>query len=241
MKKILFIGNSLTRGECGVDYTSAITGRFPQHRFINEGQNGDTLLGITGRLIAILKKRKFDVVVIEAGINDILLPHVRKRSLIKRLYAYKAKKRGSLVTPVEIFGRVLDKRLTRILGLTNARILITTLSCVGEDLSSDLNLKRKTVNEQIRRVARKHRLTVANIGLEFDSLLKQRRESRYLIGSSLNVIIDMLRSAAPSWIDSISRQRALHLTSDGVHLNSRGAKVYSDVLCRHLGPDQQVA
>ena len=174
-QQVLFIGDSLTKGECGVNYVADIRKKFPSYKITDAGRNGDTIYGVAKRLIGILKNEQYDAIIIEAGINDILLPYIRDQSIIKKAYVNHVRKKGSIVTPIEKYGEVLDWALRGILKHTKARIIVTTLSCIGEDLGSETNRKRKNVNDQIKRIAGKYKLTVADVGCRFASYLKQTK------------------------------------------------------------------
>ena len=79
--KILFIGDSITEGQIGIGYVDIIQHYFPEFQCKNYGRGGDTISGIFKRLLKILKTHteNYDIIVIEAGHNDIFLPYVKKK------------------------------------------------------------------------------------------------------------------------------------------------------------------
>ena len=80
-KKILFIGDSITEGKIGIGYVDIIQQYFPEFQCKNYGRGGDTISGIFTRLLKILKTstENYDIIVIEAGHNDLFLPYVKKK------------------------------------------------------------------------------------------------------------------------------------------------------------------
>jgi len=225
---ILFIGDSITEGKLGINFVEMIKQRYPDIHCHNKGKGGDTLMGITTRLIEILKKDKhqYSVLVIEAGLNDILLPHLKLRWPFMRI---------KRVTTASQIGCVLDQRLKLIISLTKAKIILTTLSCIGETFNSQLNHKRRLVNEQIKKIGNKYDVYVADVSSFFDDIILNSNSSTYLLDNPVNLVIDYFRSKKSVWADNISRKRNLKLTIDGGHLNSKGAKVYCREISKILG------
>ncbi len=73
-KRILFTGDSITRGNLGVGYVPLLAERFDKYRLDNLGQDGDTVLGIRKRTLERLASDPhYDLVVIAAGHNDVIL------------------------------------------------------------------------------------------------------------------------------------------------------------------------
>jgi lysophospholipase L1-like esterase len=222
-KHILFIGDSITEGKLGINFVDMIKHRYPDIHCHNKGKGGDALLGITTRLIEILNedKYKYSALVIEAGFNDILLPHLKLRWPVMRI---------KRVTPVAQMGFVLDQSLKTIISLTNTKIILTTLSCIGETFNSQLNLKRRLVNDQIKKIGHSYDAYIADVSSSFDDIILNSSSSSYLLDNPVNLVIDYFRSKKSVWADRVSRKRNLRLTIDGGHLNSKGAEIY----CREI-------
>ena len=224
---ILFIGDSITEGKLGINFVDMIKNKYPDICCHNKGHDGDTLLRITTRLIKILKKdkHKYSTLVIEAGHNDILLPHLKLRWPVMRI---------KRVTPVYQMGIVLDQKLKTIISLSNAKIILTTLSCIGETFNSQLNQKRRLLNEQIKKMGHRYDAYIADVSSFFDDIILNSNSSSYLLDNPVNLVIDYFRSKKSVWVDEISRKRNLRLTIDGGHLNSKGAKIYFRVISKFL-------
>jgi len=73
--KILCIGDSLVRGTQGVSFVKPLADRHPEWQLVNAGVNGEPLLSIGRRRRQRLAAgEEYDVVVFEAGGNDLVLP-----------------------------------------------------------------------------------------------------------------------------------------------------------------------
>ncbi len=226
-KKILFIGDSITEGKIGIGYVDIIQHYFPEFQCKNYGRGGDTISGIFTRLLKILKTHteNYDIIVIEAGHNDLFLPYIKKKWNFISIRK---------VTPLNKIKDFYDKGLRTISLHSKAKIIITTLSCLGEDASTPLNQKRKLINDQIKEVGSKHGAYIADVSSFFDKILRRSISSYNLMDHPLNLPLDYFRSKRMNWVEKISRKRRLVLTIDGGHLNSKGALIYANVISRIL-------
>jgi len=226
-KKILFIGDSITEGKIGIGYVDIIQKYLPEFICKNYGRGGDTISGVFTRLLKILKTQseKYDIIVIEAGHNDLFLPYVKMKWKFTSIRK---------VTPLNKIKDLYDNGLKTVSFHSKAKILITTLSCLGEDLSSPLNQIRGLVNDQIKEVGSKHGAYIADVSSSFDKILRKSISSYNLIDHPLNLVFDYFRSKRMNWVEKISRKRRLVLTIDGGHLNSKGAIIYAKEISRIL-------
>jgi len=220
---LLFIGDSITEGKLGINFVDMIKCRYPDYCYHNKGKGGDTLLEVIERLVKILKedRHQYFVIVIEAGHNDILLPYIKQRWSFMNI---------KKVTPITQMGTLLDQSLKTISSLTTAKIILTTLSCIGEIYNSQLNQKRRLINEQIERVGYKYNTHIADVSTAFDEIIINSSSSSYFLDNPINLAIDYFRSKKSRWADKISGRRNLNLTIDGAHLNNKGAQIY----CREI-------
>ena len=226
-KRILFIGDSITEGKVGIGFVDKIQLNFPEFQCQNHGRGGDTLSGIFTRLFKILKTNPeyYDIIIIEAGHNDLFLPYVKRKWYFTSIRN---------VTPLNKIKDFYDIGLERIRSQSNAKIIITTLSCLGEDISSSINQERIIVNDQIKEVGSKHGAYIADISPIFDKILSKSISDYTLIDHPLNLILDYFRSKRMNWVEKISRKRKLMLTIDGGHLNYEGAMIYVREISRIL-------
>jgi hypothetical protein len=106
-------------------------------------------------------------------------------------------------------------------------VLACTVSPVGERLSSPVNAQVARLNGTIKHVAAERQVPVADVWQAFVEVLAGvPRQSSYLPGEWLFAWVDRRRYRAEA-VDRTAERRRLHLTFDGVHLNSRGAEVWA--------------
>jgi hypothetical protein len=95
------------------------------------------------------------------------------------------------------------------------------------------------LNGIIKHVAADRRVPVADIWQAFvEVLASQPRRSRYLPGEWLFAGMDRRGYRAEN-VDQIAHRRRLHLTFDGIHLNSRGAQLWADTVFAALAEAQR--
>jgi len=234
-RKILYVGDSITEGISGVNYVKYIEKELPNYLHINQGLGGDTLLGISNRLMSLLKNEDFNYIVFEAGHNDIIIPYFEEQGLLLKMTAKKLRARGSIPTDINNFKELLENKIREIKKLTNAEIILTTLSCIGEVLNSDLNNKRAVINTSIKEVAKKYECKIANVGDAFDAKLRSVDSGDYLLGGFFKLMLfDPIFSRRIKWAEKLSRHRKLYFTIDGVHINGEGAKIYANKIIETL-------
>ena len=226
-KRILFIGDSITEGKIGIGYVGIIQHNFPEFLCHNYGRGGDTLSGIFTRLFKILKTdtEYYDVIIIEAGHNDLFLPYVKSKWKFTSIRK---------VTPLNKIESVYNNGLEMVGLLSKAKIILTTLSCLGEDFSSQINQKRRFINDKIKEIGSKHEAYLADVSSVFDKILRKSFSSYNLIDHPLNMVLDYFRSKRTNLVEKICKKRGLVLTIDGGHLNSKGAMIYAKEISRIL-------
>ncbi len=235
--KILCIGDSGTRGSVGVSYVKAIAAAHPEWKVENAGVNGEPIISIGKRLIAKLDAgNAYDVIVLQGGANDILLPTFAGRGFWfnKALEHCRRIGRISLPDPAS-FGKALREILAATRSRTGAKIILTTIGCMNENLRGGLNDQRRAFNDEIRRMARQYGCRLADPSGPVDQLLSQRQTRDYFLESFFNTAFsDEMVCKVPGGADWLSRKRGLHVTIDGGHLNSVGADFFRRALEEQL-------
>ncbi|HHV62698.1 MAG TPA: SGNH/GDSL hydrolase family protein [Firmicutes bacterium] len=156
---LVIVGDSLTQGVPGCSYVSVLKRMLPSFSITALGLGGDTLLGISQRITAYLSEAGEgvapipEVVVIEAGANDILMPLLERRGMGWEGLGRKLRARGSLPTsdPSE-FGALYRKTVNRILEAGVRKVVAVTIACLGEVPSSPPNRLRDAFNAEIRKL-----------------------------------------------------------------------------------------
>jgi lysophospholipase L1-like esterase len=230
----LFAGDSLTEGTYGESYVERVARILYQGRaglegeVVNVGQGGDTIRSLLARIDEPLVRYHPQWVVLAVGGNDVWIPWLTARSF--GWWLWSLKRRVELgqtpTTDLDEFAALYRALIDRA-QQAGARALACTTSPIGERISSPLNRRLARLNGVIKHVAVDRRVLVADVWQVFvDRLASLPDASGYVPGEWLFTWMDRkrLQNTAP---DEISSRRRLHLTFDGVHLNSRGADLWA--------------
>lgn len=235
--KFLFIGNSITNGNIGVSFVNLIKADYPDWQLINAGINGDTLKNIGKRLITELDKTKdYDFIVIEAGYNDIILPLFAKKNIAFRLILYYVIRKGRFpIENVQSFENEYINIINTIKTMTRATIILTTLGCINENLSSVSNLNKNLYNEKIRNISALTNSKLADVGKEVAIVLRNTNQTDFFLESFLQTVyLDRKLCNTEESANKLSRKRKLLLTTDGIHLNTNGADIFRRMIERQI-------
>lgn len=235
--KVVIAGDSITEGEIGFSYVKRLEEKYPHLEIVNMGLGGDTLIGISNRLLEYLRHHKdFDAIIIEAGHNDILIPFFEHGEKPYQMVAKSLQTRGSVpVTDMEFFEHQYNNLMKLVKQLTDRPIFITTLSCISEDLNRYTNLKRMHYNEVIRALVDEHQLNLIDIGPVFNEVLEKCVTNNYLLNDFFRAFVfDSKLIKTPEYLRNLSQERKLNLTIDGVHLNEKGAEIYERIIGQSL-------
>src|SRR5688572_25813852 len=229
--KILFIGDSLIKGTVGVNWVKRLAIKNPDWIVENEGVNRETLTKIKQRLDKKLKEcPDYDIIFFEAGINDLLIPAMADKGfLFRQAHKYLVAKKYDPLSEPGVFEKEFRQVINDIKSKTTATIILTTLSCINESLEFPLNKKRCAYNHIIRDVAIETGCSMVDAGALFDGYLRRCRTKDYLLENFFSTTFyDKFQCRVLGCSDYLSKKRRLHLTVDGLHLNTRGAKIYRD-------------
>ncbi len=226
---ILFIGDSLIKGTVGVDWVKWLATKNPAWTIENAGENGATLSQIKLRLDKKLEKATYDIIFFEGGLHDLLLPALREKGFLFSLANRLAGKSKILHENPADFESAYRAAIADIKNKTGATIILSTLGCISENLECDLNKKRRAYNDIIRDVAIETGCGLVDAGALFDGYLRRCRTKSYFMEGFWNAsCLDKFQCNVMNCPDYLSKKRGLHLTIDGVHLNSRGANIFRD-------------
>ena len=226
---ILFIGDSLIKGTVGVNWVKWLATKNPGWTVENAGENGATLSQIKSGLDKKLEKATYDIIFFEGGLNDLLLPALKQKGFLFGLANRLSGKSEPLHEKPADFEKAYRAAIDDIKNKTGATIILSTLGCISENLEFDLNKKRCAYNDVIRDVAIETGCGLVDAGALFDGYLRRCRTKDYFMESFWNAAcLDKFQCSVMNCPDHLSKKRGLHLTIDGVHLNSRGANIFRD-------------
>jgi acyl-CoA thioesterase I len=203
-------GDSTIHGRIGVDALPAVRERLTGWEIVNAGHNGDTCAELLARVEPVLTCHP-DAIVVEIGGNDALhnaSPEDYSRDLT------------ALVNRLETCG---------------ARLGLCSFQVAGDDLSTTVNRRLAEYTQVLRTLA---------IERKFDYLpLRERMTADLEIhpgGSAwdknLAIVMSSIfeRHLFRRSVDEQSRRRGFRFNPDGLHLNTRGARLLSDLIVEFL-------
>lgn len=227
--RILFLGDSITRGTQGVDWIKMIEKDHPYWTVENAGINGETMNKLSERLKTHLKNNSnYDVIVFQSAANDILLPMFRHRGFwFRQAYRQQIKSGNIPLSPKE-FEIVFKQSIEYIQKHSAAQIILPTLGCINEHLLAETNAKLFSFNSIIKKIAKEYNCILVDISESFQNELSHKKTKDYCADSFSNTAFLDLITCNLGMADKLSDKRKLHLTIDGIHLNSKGAKIFKD-------------
>jgi lysophospholipase L1-like esterase len=234
MQTIAFLGSSTTAGKGeAFDWIGALKKRDREGKFgfYNFGVGGDLAYGVRARLPEVIRIRPDKVVVLVGG-NDVLVRVFEnaKRALVD------AKHLPGTPTP-EWFTENLEAVVDELKSKTNAKIALVSLPPIGENMNSNEPIQKK-----LNQLIEQYSLIIKNIAekeeLTYIPLYERLRDQ---IIADPGRTLEKFRFRDFYWDafryfilrqsgDEIARKNGWKFHVDGVHLNSRGGTILTDLV-----------
>ncbi len=222
--KIAFYGDSLTQAVPGVSYVNLLRAQLPEHTLINYGLAGDTALSLYRRIRRLKLARPIDLAFLWIGVNDILVNISPISPIIKRLVGQPWAR-----SPEEFREHYRD--LLDLLTPCATRLVAVSPLSIGEEPDNRWNRRLGELNDIIAGLTAGYpTVTYLDMRPAFFAHVGERPVPAefYLSRGIHAVVADAIMLVRSEDVDRVSRQRGLHLTLDGVHLNSAGARLVAD-------------
>jgi lysophospholipase L1-like esterase len=238
MKTVVCFGASLTAGTVSFDYVGLLQARpeLAGFRFINHGANGDLAWNGLQRLDKVIAEKP-DFVSILIGTNDVNATMSERNRL--RYVSFNQ-------LPVEQPDlRWYEENLREIVGRlrreTTAQLALLTLAPIGEDPEHEAFRRVIEYNGAIARVARDAGVPCLPLHERMAAYLREHEADRAALPPRLDYRDGLhnvgnalaLHAQGLSW-DEVSARNGLLLSTDGLHLNSRGAGMIADLIAGWL-------
>lgn len=226
--KIAFVGDSLTEGIPGTGYFDVLKQKLKGYELINYGKGGDSVVSLLKRIKGIRFAGDIDIIVLEVGVNDILVNVSKSYPLIRTLLRqpWSGDKRE--------FANCYREILSYLSGKARSLIAIPPLFS-GEDLENIWNKELFILSDIIERIVLEYNgVTFLDVRKIFIERLRNISAPGYIAKSAFAVISDALFLRSPESVDKKSAKRGLHYTLDGVHLNGVGAEILADALIKEI-------
>ncbi|MGN7478211.1 SGNH/GDSL hydrolase family protein [Solibacillus silvestris] len=219
--KIALIGDSLTVGRPGVSFVNILKEKFPNITFDNLGKPGESVKSLYTRLLKIKLDIDYDLSFLWIGVNDVYskLLSVQAQPVAKDHSEFK-----------DYYEKILD-----LVHASSKKIVVVTPALVGENTENAPNHEIKELNVLIQSITRNQaNVSFFDIQSVFLSHLSKVNSSDYISTKVMRVMMDVLFYKKPSRIDRLSKERGLHLTLDGIHLNSAGAQIVAEIYASEI-------
>ena len=219
--RIVFVGDSLTSGIPGSSFYAILRVKLTGHTLVNLGEGNDTAVSLYRRL-SRLHLERFDVAFLWVGVNDVASGAPRSFQVINLLLN---KPRSKSLNDFRT-----HYRATLDLLLRHARRVIAVSPLLkGEDTGNPGNRELEVLARAIEDLTSQYeRVEYLDLRAVFVQRLAGKSVSDYMPTSPVRVVLDALTLRSNEQIDRKATERGLHLTLDGIHLNSVGAELAAE-------------
>jgi lysophospholipase L1-like esterase len=232
--KTLISGDSLTNGRIGIGFK-----KYLDASFVTIGEDGAPISIIFANIFNYLEKFNTTeklTVVIQGGGNDLLRPHMLKTNKSWQL----VQQNRGLALPLMLeddllYLNFLNDKLNQLMATSKVdKIIVCSITPLGEQLNSSLNVSRDKRNKLVKEyIERNNHIIWCDISTKLENIITvaAKEGNNYLINSpsvleqdAITIKNDEIKA------DLLAEKRNLVVTIDGVHLNSIGAKEVATAL-----------
>jgi lysophospholipase L1-like esterase len=220
--RIGFFGDSLTSGVPGSSYVAMLRKRFPNDTLLNFGRANDTVVSLRRRISAMQSDEPLDIAFLWIGVNDVpQTDHWPYRAFHTLLTQRRARDLDEF--------RSCYRATLNLLCDRAGRVFVAPPVLKGEDLENHANRRLADLAGLIKDVAADcDRAEFLDLQAAFARELAARPSSEHVPRNPFRVLLDVLTLRTDGQVDAKATARGLHVTLDGVHLNSAGASLVAD-------------
>lgn len=196
--------------------------RFPEDTLLNFGKPNDTIISLCRRLSAMQLDGPLDLAFLWIGVNDV--PQTDGR-LYRAFHTLPRQRRARDMDEFRSCYRATLELLCNRAG----RVVVAPPALKGEDLGRHANRRLVDLAGLIKEVTM-DRDTAEFLDLRavFVRELAARATTDPVSKDPFRVLLDALTLRTDGQNDAKATERGLHLTLDGIHLNSAGAKLVAE-------------
>ena len=222
---VLCFGDSITEGRPGATYLKYV--KSPK-QYKNFGLGGDTLIGMTKRLVSAIEDPKYSdvkTIIIGIGTNDVLHPYLKFYNKTWQKIVAGLVLRGSVPCRDEAEFSERYENLLQMLKQAGKETIIFGIPLLETDIA-ELNQRAVEYNKIIIELCGKFSLTYIDImGFQRDIKNRQNNTGSHFFSKNIfePVVLAILTTYLP-FTDEVSRRRGLAVSVDGVHMNTVSAK-----------------
>ncbi|HUT82835.1 MAG TPA: GDSL-type esterase/lipase family protein [Candidatus Bathyarchaeia archaeon] len=228
-KRIVFIGDSLTNGLLGVNFTMIVAQVLGNdYYYINAGINSQVAYNVLQRIDSVIKCEP-DFITLLIGTNDA---H-------HEINLYNLNPKKSLNLPQhpskEFYIENLKEIISKLQLKTNAKIALCSLPPIGEDEDSLAFKQSITYSNIIKELADENHLEYLPINEEMIAYLKDHSSNpKYSVEQRLIEQLIVKHFILGISFDKISERNGFHLVSDHLHLNTHSAKIIANLIVKFV-------
>jgi len=217
--RIVCFGDSLTSGVPGSSYFAVLRAQFPEDTLLNYGKGNDTVVSLFHRISAMHFDQPLDIAFLWIGVNDV--PQTNGWPL-RAFHTLLGQRRAK---DTKEFRSCYQATLDLLCAQAN-RVIVASPALKGENLENRWNHHLADLASLIKDLTADYdRAEFLDLRAAFAQALTAKPISNYLLTNPFRVLLDALTLKSDEQVDGKARERGLHLTLDGVHLNSAGAKL----------------
>lgn len=225
--KLVFLGDSLTVAVPGVSFVEMVKQANPTFEVLNYGKGGDTVTSLTTRMLNMRVANNIDIIFLCIGVNDVFVQtgwwHPTLKVVLKQPW----------VKTKEAFYLAYHKLITTLLPYANQLVIIPPLF-VGEDVTNKANLQLSEYFKEIQSLIELYQLPVLPVREQMIAALANKPITKYVPKRLGQLRKDVIKLTSAQLVDAVSNKRGLHLTLDGVHLNTHGASIVFEQVNQYL-------
>ena len=217
------------RGQVSINFVDMLRDRLNDEgfRFSNAGVNGDLAYNVLTRLDVVISQQP-DFVIILVGSNDVnatLTTHMARR--------YRLWKRLPEVPQPQWYEANMVRIVRLLKERTSARIAVTSCPVLGENIASLANQRVRAYSTLLMKIAIQEGVTYLPVHEHQEQYLREvgRAEGRPHDADSMLMWTSLFRHyVLRQDFETIAEENGFLLTTEGLHLNRRGAAIVADVI-----------
>ena len=231
--RIVFAGDSLTSGRPGSSFFAILRERLPEHELVNLGEGNDTVVSLYRRLTRLRFGEPFDIAFLWVGVNDVAGSSPWSFRVASALV------RKPHAASHDEFRAYYQATLDLLCRHAHRVIAVSPL-LKGEDTGNPWNQDLQVLACVIEELTSQYeQAQYLDLRAVFFQKLARRPASGYLPTSLVRVALDAMTLRSKEQIDRKATERGLHLTLDGIHLNSVGAELVAEAFLSEIADSLQ--
>lgn len=231
--KVACLGDSITQGTDSYNWVADLQQQFaPSYEFYNCGINGELAYNNLLRIEKVVDIQP-DYVVILIGTNDVLATLSKGNTNLYLEIANLPR-----VPDMAWYVENLEQVITTLKQQTSARIALTSLPVLGEDLNDNANIIVNRYNEEVRNLVKKHALHYLPLNEEITAYLNAHPVEKPAIyrpfGWWLKANIHFRTRVLKQDWNEYAGIHGLHVTTDTIHLNKVSGKMLAGLVSEFI-------